>query len=117
MITAQRDDVDIDWPPAADHPITIRMPLDPLSRDEAHVLIEAMLGDDNNPALADQLFERSGGNPLFLTELADDDRGRPGEHDAARIVASPDRRRASTGSRPARGRCWTTRRCSAPRRG
>ena len=70
VITAQRDDVDIDWPPAADLPITIRMPLDPLSRDEAHVLIEAMLGDDNNAALADQLYERSGGNPLFLTELA-----------------------------------------------
>ena len=74
VITAQRDDVDIDWPPATDHPITIRMPLDPLSRDEAHVLVEAMLGDDNNDALADQLYERSGGNPLFLTELADADR-------------------------------------------
>ncbi|MET0911627.1 MAG: adenylate/guanylate cyclase domain-containing protein, partial [Ilumatobacteraceae bacterium] len=70
VITAQRDDTDIDWPPAADHPITIRMPLDPLSRDEAHVLVESMLGDANSGSLADQLYERSGGNPLFLTELA-----------------------------------------------
>jgi class 3 adenylate cyclase/tetratricopeptide (TPR) repeat protein len=70
VVTAQRDDVDIGWPPSTDHPITIRMPLDPLSRDEAHVLVEAMLGDANTPALADQLYERSGGNPLFLTELA-----------------------------------------------
>ena len=30
LITAQRDDTSADWPPASDHPITIRMPIDPL---------------------------------------------------------------------------------------
>ena len=70
VITAQRDDVDIGWPPASDHPITVRMPLDPLSRDESHELVDAVLGDGHSDAFVDRLYERSGGNPLFLTELA-----------------------------------------------
>jgi class 3 adenylate cyclase/tetratricopeptide (TPR) repeat protein len=69
VITAQRDDADIEWPPSSDHPIIIRLPLDPLTRAEAHELVEVVLGDDSNELLADQLYERSGGNPLFLTEL------------------------------------------------
>ena len=100
VITAQRDDVDIDWPPATDHPITIRMPLDPLSRDEAHVLVEAMLGDANNHVLADQLYERSGGNPLFLTELATMTSVDPDSTDAAGLAAGADR----VAARPARAR-------------
>jgi class 3 adenylate cyclase/tetratricopeptide (TPR) repeat protein len=77
VVTAQRDDVDIDWPPAHDHPIMIRMPLDALSRNEADALVQFVLGDDIDDALADQLFERSGGNPLFLTQLAEVARDRP----------------------------------------
>ncbi|RLE23810.1 MAG: hypothetical protein DRJ50_05605 [Actinobacteria bacterium] len=71
IITAQRDEVDLDWPPAADHPITVRMPLDPLSRPEAERLISAVLGQEFEPELAGNIYERSGGNPLFLTELAE----------------------------------------------
>jgi class 3 adenylate cyclase/tetratricopeptide (TPR) repeat protein len=71
MITAQRDDVDIDWPPASDHPVTVRMPLDPLGRDEAARLVGAVLGPSANDAFVDSLYERSGGNPLFLIELAE----------------------------------------------
>ena len=71
IITAQRDDADIDWPPASDHPVTVRMPLDPLSHDEAGRLIGAVLGPMANTALVDSLYERSGGNPLFLIELAE----------------------------------------------
>ncbi len=70
VITAHRDDIDIDWPPASDHPITVRMPLDPLSREESHELVDAVLGDGHSAAFVDRLYERSGGNPLFLTELA-----------------------------------------------
>jgi class 3 adenylate cyclase/tetratricopeptide (TPR) repeat protein len=70
IITAQRDDVEIDWPPATDQPITVRMPLDPLSRPEADQLIDAVMGSLPDPVLASQLYERSGGNALFLTELA-----------------------------------------------
>lgn len=70
IVTAQRDDVDISWPSAPDHLVTIRMPLEPLSRIEADDLMSAILGEASNDVLAGKLYERSGGNPLFLTELA-----------------------------------------------
>ncbi len=71
IITAQRDEAELDWPPAADHPITVRMPLDPLTRDDATRLVGAVLGPAATEPLIDQVFERSGGNPLFLIELAE----------------------------------------------
>ncbi|MGE5210593.1 MAG: adenylate/guanylate cyclase domain-containing protein, partial [Acidobacteriota bacterium] len=71
IVTAQRDDADIDWPPASDHPVTVRMPLDPLTHDEAARLIAAVVGPMANEAFVDSLYERSGGNPLFLIELAE----------------------------------------------
>ena len=77
VITAQREDADLDWPPAVDHPITVRLPLDPLARDEAARLVTSVLGDTASEALIDQLYERSGGNPLFLTELAELAKGSP----------------------------------------
>lgn len=73
LVTAQRDDAAIDWPPTSDHPITIRMPLDPLTRFEADDLLAAMFAQELSElpqGVSDQLYERSGGNPLFLTELA-----------------------------------------------
>lgn len=79
LITAQRDDAEVEWPPPHDHPITIRMPLDPLSRSESDELLAAVLGADVAPTLIDQLYERSGGNPLFLTQLAEVARERPGD--------------------------------------
>ena len=77
IITAQRDDADLIWPPAVDHPITVRMPLDPLARDEADRLINAVLGLGAEPVLVDNIYDRSGGNPLFLTELAELARSNP----------------------------------------
>ncbi len=71
IVTAQRDDADIDWPPANDHPVTVRMPLDPLTRDEALRLVGAVLGSSASAVFVDSLYERSGGNPLFLIELAE----------------------------------------------
>ncbi len=70
LITAQRDDAAIDWPPSSDHPITIRMPLEPLTRVEADDLLVALFGEEPAAGVSDQLYERSGGNALFLTELA-----------------------------------------------
>ena len=70
IITAQRDDADLDWPPASDHPVTVRMPLDPLAHDDAARLVRSVIGQTASDALVDGLFERSGGNPLFLIELA-----------------------------------------------
>jgi class 3 adenylate cyclase len=71
IITAQRDDAEIDWPPANDHPVTVRMPLDPLTRDEASRLVAGVLGPSASGAFIGSLYERSGGNPLFLIELAE----------------------------------------------
>ncbi len=102
LVTAQRDDAEIDWPPTHDHPLTVRMPLDPLSRSESDELLHAVLGDDISTALSDQLFERSGGNPLFLGQLAEVARDHPGEESlpgslrtliAARLDALPSPQR------------------------
>jgi class 3 adenylate cyclase len=71
IITAQRDDAEIDWPPANDHPVTVRMPLDPLTRDEASRLVVGVLGPSASEPFIGSLYERSGGNPLFLIELAE----------------------------------------------
>lgn len=71
VITAQRDDAELDWPPPDGHSMTIRMALDPLTRPEADALEKAVLGEVPGRRLADQLFDRSGGNPLFLTELTE----------------------------------------------
>jgi class 3 adenylate cyclase/tetratricopeptide (TPR) repeat protein len=71
IITAQRDDAEIDWPPASDHPVTVRMPLDPLDRAESARLVGTVLGSSASAAFVDSLYERSGGNPLFLIELAE----------------------------------------------
>jgi class 3 adenylate cyclase/tetratricopeptide (TPR) repeat protein len=71
IITAQRDDAEIDWPPASDHPVTVRMPLDPLTHDEAARLVGSVLGPSASGPFVDSLYERSGGNPLFLIELAE----------------------------------------------
>ncbi|NND75784.1 MAG: AAA family ATPase [Ilumatobacter sp.] len=77
VVTAQRDDVVVDWPPSTDHPMTIRMPLEPFTRDEAGMLLDLLLGGNGGSPLADQLYERSGGNPFFLTELAELARSNP----------------------------------------
>ena len=71
IVTAQRDDADVDWPPTGDHPVTVRMPLDPLTLEEARRLVEAVLGPSATDAFVGSLYERSGGNPLFLIELAE----------------------------------------------
>jgi class 3 adenylate cyclase/tetratricopeptide (TPR) repeat protein len=70
VVTAQRDDVDLDWPPTDDQPISVRMPVEPLTRTESETLIGCIVGEICSDELCDRLFERSGGNPLFLTELA-----------------------------------------------
>ncbi len=70
LVTSRRDDLQIDWPPPSDHPVTIRMPLDPLTEPEADELLTSLFGESITPQRSKQLYDRSGGNPLFLTELA-----------------------------------------------
>lgn len=102
LVTAQRDEAENGWPPATDHPIMIHMPLDPLSESESEELINAVFEDDIADHLRTQLYERSGGNPLFLTQLAKVAHEQPGDEHlpsslraliAARLDALPARRR------------------------
>ena len=102
LVTAHRDDAEIDWPPTADHPIMIRMPLDPLSRSEADELLRALLDEEVAELVGDALFERSGGNPLFLTQLAQMTQANPDDQElpgtlraliAARLDALPTSQR------------------------
>lgn len=80
LVTAQRDDADNGWPPAIDHPVMINMPLDPLSRAESDELLDAVFVDDDpGDVVRTQLYERSGGNPLFLTQLAKMAHDHPGD--------------------------------------
>ena len=46
------------------------VPLTGMSRDEVTALVEAMPGQRLTTALANDLWERSGGNPFFVQELA-----------------------------------------------
>jgi class 3 adenylate cyclase/tetratricopeptide (TPR) repeat protein len=93
IITAQRDDAELDWPPASDHPVTVRMPLDPLTHDEAGRIVSAVLGPVASEAFIDSLYERSGGNPLFLIELAELAKANPAS------TALPDSLRALISAR------------------
>ena len=71
IITAQRDESDVDWPPSADLPLTVRMPLDPLEVGEAEELVQTVFGGSASDELVEQIYERGGGNPLFLLQLAE----------------------------------------------
>jgi tetratricopeptide (TPR) repeat protein len=71
LITAMRPGSDVAWPPRSDRTPIIALPLQPLSRDDTAALATELLRDTSPDArLLDALFERSGGNPLFLQELA-----------------------------------------------
>lgn len=46
------------------------MGMEPLDEVSVHDLAQALIGDDVDPRLAAALYERSGGNPFFVEELA-----------------------------------------------
>ncbi len=70
VVTSARPGPELGWPPTELRVTTVRLPLEPLSRAAAAELVGAVVGHPVDPALADELFDRSGGNPLFLEELA-----------------------------------------------
>lgn len=71
LVTAMRSGNDVNWPPHSDRLSVISLALQPLSHEETDELARSLLaGRDANDRLLDQLYERSGGNPLFLQELA-----------------------------------------------
>ena len=72
IATTMRDDSETveSWPPAADPAVTLHLTLEALPEDDAAELVQRVAGRDlSGPVLA-AISTRSGGNPLFLIELA-----------------------------------------------
>jgi class 3 adenylate cyclase/tetratricopeptide (TPR) repeat protein len=71
LITTMRPDTDVQWPPTNTRLTSIVIHLHPLSAEETAQLAQALLADEQpSSRLLTSLFDRSGGNPLFLQELA-----------------------------------------------
>ncbi len=70
LLTTSRPDVDGVWPPTSGGYSMVRMRLEPLDRVASSELAKAILGDVADDRTVSRLFEHSGGNPLFLEELA-----------------------------------------------
>jgi class 3 adenylate cyclase/tetratricopeptide (TPR) repeat protein len=76
LVTATRPDSEHEWPSASDRTSTLSIALRPLPRAAADDLARQLLGsvapsEAQERHLLDKLYERSGGNPLFLQQLAD----------------------------------------------
>jgi class 3 adenylate cyclase/tetratricopeptide (TPR) repeat protein len=70
LITAMRPGHDVVWPPRTDRSTVLSLTLQPLSRDETEALSTELLGDpETDERRLGELYDRSGGNPLFLIEL------------------------------------------------
>ena len=70
LLTTSRPDPDQPWPPAPGPYSTLHVRVEPLDRVASGVLASEILGAAADPATLAHLYERSGGNPLFLEELA-----------------------------------------------
>jgi class 3 adenylate cyclase/tetratricopeptide (TPR) repeat protein len=71
LITAMRPGSDVAWPPHTERATVVSLNLQPLGRAATEELAAQLLADQcADPKLLTALYERSGGNPLFLHELA-----------------------------------------------
>jgi class 3 adenylate cyclase len=70
LVTTNRPDPDLIWPPLSTRAAVVRLPLEPLGPASAAQLCRAIIGPDADEATIRTIYERSGGNPLFLEELA-----------------------------------------------
>jgi class 3 adenylate cyclase/tetratricopeptide (TPR) repeat protein len=69
LVTTLRPGGDVAWPPHSERLTSTLIHLHPLSAEETSELAASLLDGESTPQLLDALFERSGGNPLFLEEL------------------------------------------------
>ena len=70
LITSMRPGSDVVWPPRSERSTVISLSLQPLTRADTDQLAAALLGDlARDEQLITALYDRSGGNPLFLLEL------------------------------------------------
>ena len=71
LITAMRPGSEVDWPPLTERTTVVSLTLQPLGQVATEELAAQLLADQcADPKLLTALYERSGGNPLFLHELA-----------------------------------------------
>jgi class 3 adenylate cyclase/tetratricopeptide (TPR) repeat protein len=73
LVTAQRPDGDLAWPPPVERPLVLQVPLGPLAIEEATALVVGIYenaGVEPTDRTVATLVDRGGGNPLFLVELA-----------------------------------------------
>jgi class 3 adenylate cyclase/tetratricopeptide (TPR) repeat protein len=70
LLTTLRPEREIAWPPVSGRQSSLVLRLDPLDRESADRLVRLLLGGDVAADVLDDLYERSGGNPFFLEELA-----------------------------------------------
>ena len=71
LITAMRPGSDVAWPPHTERATVVALNLQPLGQLATEELAAQLLADQcADPKLLTALYERSGGNPLFLHELA-----------------------------------------------
>ena len=70
LVTTNRPDTELAWPPLSTRAAVVRLPLEPLGPISAAQLCRAIIGPDADEATITTIYERSGGNPLFLEELA-----------------------------------------------
>ncbi len=70
LVTTARPDEAVEWPPEVDRAVVVTMPIGPLGRRESALLVDALAARSLDPDLVERLHDRSGGNPLFLVELA-----------------------------------------------
>lgn len=64
------DDPDTEWPPSIDPALTLHLRLEPLGDHDSQALVAEAAGRDLNTDTVQRIIARSGGNPLFLIELA-----------------------------------------------
>lgn len=79
LVTSMRPGSDVVWPPSTDRCTVLSLTVQPLDREESDELAIELLGQvagrSVDGSLTDQkllgaLYDRSGGNPLFLQQLA-----------------------------------------------
>jgi tetratricopeptide (TPR) repeat protein len=92
LIATARPDLEERWTPAPGRHNVAVLHLDPLDADATAALVQEHLGDHATPELVAELRDRSGGNPLFVEELAALVRDTEGviNVDSARALTSAD---------------------------
>jgi class 3 adenylate cyclase/tetratricopeptide (TPR) repeat protein len=69
LLTTSRSDDEMAWPPNGSYS-SVRLRLEPLDAEASAELARSILGEDVADDTLQRLYERSGGNPLFLEELS-----------------------------------------------